>query len=744
MSRMDNSQVLTPQRLSRVHSSGNSAANSGSSNSSTPLVASGGDVPLPWGVGARVVRGPSWKWGKQDGGEGHVGTVRNFESPEEVVVVWDNGTAANYRCSGAFDLRILDSAPTGVKHLGVICDACRQEAIFGSRWLCAECPGVNLCSLCYHSDRHSKSQNARDGSSPPASHMSHSFYRVTLPGGERERVAPRKKSKRISHRGLYPGARVVRGVDWQWDDQDGGNGRRGKITEIQDWSAVSPRSAGYVSWDSGAKNLYRVGFEGMSDLKAISEAKGGSYYRDHLPPLDADHHRQRGGVTTMLSQAGTSSAAAAAASLQQQQQQNQQQQRVGPSPTISFAIGDHVNVDLDVEVVRSLQHHHGGWTDGMYECLGTTGRVVGIDEDQDVVVAYPSDFRWTFNPAVLTKVASPLVASTSAMASVVNAGYAAVPSQARHGAIATTAPQAAVAPSESAAVFASHAGTSAEMMSALSVMPPGAVSNEVADRSQGKYYRNSIIICVSFSDCTSHCTYVRSLATVFQVGDYVQICDDLERVKTLQYGHGEWTEAMKPTLGKFGRVTQIYDDNDLEVDVAGKSWTYNPQVVLRVASEASLQSASSGAEPVSAPELLKRIFEVHVSGDTNEELVKAAANGNVERVRDVLDRNEADVNGVYSGNTAAQAASQKGHTSVLQVLVARGCDLEVTDEDGDRAVHHAAFGSEAAVIQLLVESGADINARNQRGQTPLHIGVFKGTIDCRRQFNSLKFGMKHN
>lgn len=65
------------------------------------------------GVGARVTRGLDWKWGKQDGGEGHVGTVRSFESPEEVVVVWDNGTAANYRCAGAYDLRILDSAPTG-------------------------------------------------------------------------------------------------------------------------------------------------------------------------------------------------------------------------------------------------------------------------------------------------------------------------------------------------------------------------------------------------------------------------------------------------------------------------------------------------------------------------------------------------------------------------------------------------------------------------------------------------------
>lgn len=65
------------------------------------------------GVGSRVMRGPDWKWGKQDGGDGHLGTVRNFESSEEVVVVWDNGTAANYRCSGTYDLRIIDSAPTG-------------------------------------------------------------------------------------------------------------------------------------------------------------------------------------------------------------------------------------------------------------------------------------------------------------------------------------------------------------------------------------------------------------------------------------------------------------------------------------------------------------------------------------------------------------------------------------------------------------------------------------------------------
>lgn len=85
-------------------------------------------VNMMEGVGSRVVRGPDWKWGKQDGGEGHIGTVRNFESPEEVVVVWDNGTAANYRCAGAFDLRVLDSAPTGEKR-SVVQEALRPKLL---------------------------------------------------------------------------------------------------------------------------------------------------------------------------------------------------------------------------------------------------------------------------------------------------------------------------------------------------------------------------------------------------------------------------------------------------------------------------------------------------------------------------------------------------------------------------------------------------------------------------------------
>ena len=57
------------------------------------------------------------------------------------------------------------------------------------------------------------------------------------------------------------------------------------MTKIQDWTAQHLRSAAYVLWDVGAKNLYRVGYNGMMDLKVVTDAKGPSYYREHLPCL---------------------------------------------------------------------------------------------------------------------------------------------------------------------------------------------------------------------------------------------------------------------------------------------------------------------------------------------------------------------------------------------------------------------------------------------------------------------------
>ena len=74
-------------------------------------------------LGLRVVRGPDWSWGDQDGGEGHVGTVVEVEEGQtlkgstiskSVMVQWDSGGRCRYRCcEGMYDLRVFDTAPAG-------------------------------------------------------------------------------------------------------------------------------------------------------------------------------------------------------------------------------------------------------------------------------------------------------------------------------------------------------------------------------------------------------------------------------------------------------------------------------------------------------------------------------------------------------------------------------------------------------------------------------------------------------
>ena len=59
---------------------------------------------------------------------------------------------------------------TGIKHEGSMCEGCRMQPIYGMRWKCADCQNYDLCSVCYHGDKH---------------HLRHQFYRVCGPNSER-------------------------------------------------------------------------------------------------------------------------------------------------------------------------------------------------------------------------------------------------------------------------------------------------------------------------------------------------------------------------------------------------------------------------------------------------------------------------------------------------------------------------------------------------------------------------------
>ncbi|KAJ8931073.1 hypothetical protein NQ314_016102 [Rhamnusium bicolor] len=67
------------------------------------------------------------------------------------------------------------------------------------------------------------------------------------------------KSQLLKH--MTVGARVVRGVDWKWRDQDGNPAAEGTVTGELHSGWID------VTWDHGGSNSYRMGAEGKYDIK---------------------------------------------------------------------------------------------------------------------------------------------------------------------------------------------------------------------------------------------------------------------------------------------------------------------------------------------------------------------------------------------------------------------------------------------------------------------------------------------
>ncbi|RVE51966.1 hypothetical protein evm_003432 [Chilo suppressalis] len=97
------------------------------------------------------------------------------------------------------------------------------------------------------------------GSTGPGSGATSGTGTTTTPGsGTRARRWSR------GARGLCAGARVMRGPDWKWRDQDGPHPAMGTVTSDLHNGWVD------VRWDHGGRNSYRMGAESKFDLKVVS------------------------------------------------------------------------------------------------------------------------------------------------------------------------------------------------------------------------------------------------------------------------------------------------------------------------------------------------------------------------------------------------------------------------------------------------------------------------------------------
>ena len=76
------------------------------------------------------------------------------------------------------------------------------------------------------------------------------------------------------------GVRIVRGPDWSWEDQDGGEGSVGTLVEVKE--SVPEEEGTFpsgttvkVCWDIGVLSNYRCGFDEKYDLLVFDNAQTG-------------------------------------------------------------------------------------------------------------------------------------------------------------------------------------------------------------------------------------------------------------------------------------------------------------------------------------------------------------------------------------------------------------------------------------------------------------------------------------
>jgi len=127
-------------------------------------------------------------------------------------------------------------------------------------------------------------------------------------------------------------------------------------------------------------------------------------------------------------------------------------------------------------------------------------------------------------------------------------------------------------------------------------------------------------------------------------------------------------------------------------------------------------------------------FLVHAGADVlakhafgNTALHEAVNSGRVDAVEALLDSLDAATRAQLiearngENETALVGAAYLGVAQVVETLLQRGANPNVTDIEGNTALHRAARGGHPEAVQQLLHAGAIVDAASQvKGSTPLH------------------------
>lgn len=145
----------------------------------------------------------------------------------------------------------------------------------------------------------------------------------------------------------------------------------------------------------------------------------------------------------------------------------------------------------------------------------------------------------------------------------------------------------------------------------------------------------------------------------------------------------------------------------------------------------TLWRAAHQGDVASVTELLRQGADVNASHpDGGTALIKAAARGHREVLQSLLTAG-AKVDGKDAeGWTALMWSAERGRIELVNLLLAAGADPSARNEIGGVAIMPAALNGHIEVLKLLLEKGAEVNAAAGDGSTALMVSAQKGQTEA--------------
>ena len=130
-----------------------------------------------------------------------------------------------------------------------------------------------------------------------------------------------------------------------------------------------------------------------------------------------------------------------------------------------------------------------------------------------------------------------------------------------------------------------------------------------------------------------------------------------------------------------------------------------------------------------------QIAELLVAAKPDLDIFEAAADGNRDRVSQILDSNpEAAKHWSADGFTALHFAAFFNRPDIARNLIRHGAEVDAASHNAMRVtpLHSAAAAHSREILRLLLEQGASPDARQQGGWTALHAAAQNGDAEMVR------------